>query len=522
MEQGNNAAAGLRLPPAPIFVLMAGLILSGISFQASNFAIGDQGGGWHVSADTASWFTTAYAMAEAAALPLAPLLINACGMRRVAACAGGLAAAAALLLAVQDSPQIAVGLRAVQGAASGVIAVTMMVGVMQTIPPGPSRNLGLALFAFGSSVSTGFGASVSAWVGALGWRGLFLFDLAWTVAYVAAVLVVLPRPPMRPKILRDADWPGVLTLSAALSLLLLVLNQGERRFWWDSAMLTWTAIAAMALFGASLMLMALRPHPLLDLTLLARPTFGWAILGAVMFRFGLLVGSFVIPQVLIRLQGFRDTQIAGATLWQVAAHLAAFPLAWWIMRRGYQRVVLSAGLLCFAGSAGLAAFMAPEWQAADFRVIVLLAGAGQGFFLTATLAFATAGIAPAQGATAAVLFNLARSIGAAAARAIVGNVVSVREKLHSAVLVEAIGDGARATLERLDQLTQAIRPLSPDTAAVQALAAANLAAAVSQQSFVLAYNDAFLVIAVLLALAALLASLLPALPPELPREGTGA
>ena len=516
----ENGSTGLRLPPAPIFVLMAGLILSGISFQASSFAIGDQAGGWHVSADTASWYSTAYAMAEAAILPLAPLLITACSMRRVAAIAASLFAAAALLLLTQDSPQLAVALRAIQGAASGIIAVTMMVGVMQSMPPGPSRNLGLALFAFASSVSTGFGAWASAWLSQLGWHGLFGFDLAWTLAYIAGVLAVLPRTPLRAELLREADWPGTLVLAASLALGLLVLNQGERRFWWDSDLITWAAILAMSLFGASLILMALRPRPLLDLTLLARRSFGWAILGALMFRFGLLVCGFVMPQVLTRLQGFRDTQIAGATLWQIAAHLLAFPLAWWIMRRGWHRVVLASGLLCFAWSAGLSAFMSPDWQAADFRLIVLLAGAGQGLFLTATICFATAGIGPAQGATAAVLFNLGRSIGAAAATAVVGNVVSVREKFHSSVLVEAIGDGAQATLERLAQLAQALQPLSPDAAAVQAQATASLAASVAQQSFVLAYNDTFLVIAILLAVAARLATLLPALPAEAPREGS--
>ena len=235
---------------------------------------------------------------------------------------------------------------------SGAIAVTMMVGVMTTMPPGSERRFGLALFAFASSVSTGFGAAAAAVVASLGWRGQFAFDAVWATWYVVTVLMVLPRLPLRGEILRRIDVPGYLCLAAALALVLLVLNQGERRFWWDSAMIIWAAIAAMALFGASLMFLTLRAKPLLDLTLLQRPTFGWAILGSVMFRFGLLVCGFVVPQVLTRIQGFRDEQIAGATLWQIVAHLVAFPLAWWVMRRGYNRLVLGTGLLCFAAAAG--------------------------------------------------------------------------------------------------------------------------------------------------------------------------
>jgi DHA2 family multidrug resistance protein len=493
---------------------MAGVILSGISFQASTFAINDQAGGWHVSADTASWFSTAYAMAEAAAIPVVPFLIVGLSMRRLAVSAGVLTAVSALGLCLMDAPGVAVALRVPQGAAGGAIAVTMMVGAIMTLPPGSERRLGLALFAFASSVSTGFGAAAAAVVVSLGWRGLFAFDVVWATWYVVAVLMVLPRLPLRVEILRHIDVPAYLCLAAALALVLLVLNQGERRFWSESTMIIWTAIAAMALCGASLLFLTLRAKPLLDLTLLQRPTFGWAILGSVMFRFGLLVCSFVVPQVLTRVQGFRDEQIAGATLWQIAAHVVAFPLAWWVMRRGYNRMVLGAGLLCFAAAAGLAGFMSPGWQAADFRSVVLLSGAGQGLFLTATVYFATSGVAPAQGPTAAVLFNLGRTVGIALGSAVLGHVVTVREDYHSSILTEQIMNGASDAVDRLSRLVQGLLPLTPDQAAAQAQALGTLAASTSRQAFVLAYNDAFLVIAVLLALAACLAALLPPLPPD--------
>jgi len=44
---------------------------------------------------------------------------------------------------------------------------------------------------------------------------------------------------------------------------------------------------------------------LLDLGLIATPTFGWAIALATSYRFGLVMTAFVVPQALTRLQAYR-------------------------------------------------------------------------------------------------------------------------------------------------------------------------------------------------------------------------
>jgi hypothetical protein len=93
-----SATASTPSPWPGLMVLMGGVILSGISAQAATFAINDQGGGWHVSADSASWFSTAYAMTEAAVIPAVPFLIVGWGMRHLAIAAGLLFAATVALL----------------------------------------------------------------------------------------------------------------------------------------------------------------------------------------------------------------------------------------------------------------------------------------------------------------------------------------------------------------------------------------------------------------------------------------
>src|SRR5262249_41790410 len=153
----------------------------------------------------------------------------------------------------------------------------------------------------------------------------------------------------------------------------------------------------------ALVMLLLRRHPLIDLSLLGKPTFGWAVTIATFYRFGLVMTAFVVPQALTRLQTFRLPEIAAANIWMLWVQLAAFPLAGLWAWRGDARHPLSAGLALFAAGAFIASFLTPEWQAGDFRLALVVTGFGQGLFLVPTVLYATRDVAPAQGPTAATL-----------------------------------------------------------------------------------------------------------------------
>ena len=159
------------------------------------------------------------------------------------------------------------------------------------------------------------------------------------------------------------------------------------------------------------MLFLVRQRPLLDLGLMATPTFGWAIVIATFYRFGLVMTAFVVPQALARLQGFRIEQIADANIWTFWAQCVSFPLAWLWASRGDPRQPLSLGLALFAAGAFVCTYLTPQWQAGDFRLALILVGIGQGLFLVPTLFYATRDVKPEQGPTAAALFNLSRIVG---------------------------------------------------------------------------------------------------------------
>jgi DHA2 family multidrug resistance protein len=250
-------------------------------------------------------------------------------------------------------------LRVIQSFCSGIISVLMFTAVMATLPPGTTRYIGLAGFAFASTAPTALNSSAGAFVTEnWGWEGLYYFDLGWSVTFLLLAWRFL-RPTPRAMSLSQVDWLGYVILAVGLAALILFMKQGDRFFWLDNPAIRLAGLLAAIAIPLGLMLFLVRRRPLLDLGLMLTPTFGWAIAIATFYRFGLVMTAFVVPQALTRLQGFRIEQIADANIWMFWAQCAGFPLAWLWASRGDARQPLSLGLALFAAGAFVCSYLTP-------------------------------------------------------------------------------------------------------------------------------------------------------------------
>jgi hypothetical protein len=121
----------------------------------------------------------------------------------------------------------------------------------------------------------------------------------------ARALVTPPAAPPNVKSLARLDRLGFALLAGGVVLLLIALNQGERRFWLETPWMRPLMGAAFALLVLALAWLLSTRAPPFDLGLLLRPTFAIGMADALSLRFGLLMASFAVPQALARLQGFR-------------------------------------------------------------------------------------------------------------------------------------------------------------------------------------------------------------------------
>jgi MFS transporter, DHA2 family, multidrug resistance protein len=349
---------------------------------------------------------------------------------------------------------------------------------------------------------------------------VYYFDIAWGLTFLALAWRFL-RPAPRAMRLSEIDWPGYVVLAVGLAGFILFIKQGDRFFWLINPIIRHAGLIAALAIPLALVLFLIRRRPLLDLSLIATPTFGWAIAIATFYRFGLVMTAFVVPQALTRLQGFRIEQIADANVWMFWAQCFSFPLAWLWASHGDARLPLSLGLALFAAGAFVATGLTPQWQAGDFRLALILVGIGQGLFLVPTLFYATRDVRPEQGPTAAALFNLSRVVGQTFGTGVVSALIRYREDFHSAFLVESVNNANSAVTERFNGLVASFLAIHGDRALATSQAWASLSAMLSNQAYVLAFADTFVVVAAVLGVSALLVLMLPPLYPRMRTSPSG-
>jgi len=311
--------------------------------------------------------------------------------------------------------------------------------------------------------------------------------------------------------LSNIDWLGYVIVAVGCAALILFMKQGDRFFWLESPTITRAGILAAIVIPAAVLVQVLRKHPLMDLSLLGKPTFGWAVTLATLYRFGLVMSAFVVPQALMRLQGFRLPEIAEANIWMFWAECFAFPLAWFWASRRDARLPLSLGLALFAVGAFASSYLTPDWQANDFRLTLIAIGFGQGLFLVPTVFYATRDVAPQQGPTAASLFNLSRVVGQTFGIAVIGSLITWREKFHSAILVDGLSNAGSALTERFNGLVGIFSGTHGDQGLAELQAWKSLSGVTSNQAYVLAFADSFVIISLVLAASAVLVLMLPPL-----------
>jgi len=116
---------------------------------------------------------------------------------------------------------------------------------------------------------------------------------------------------------------------------------------------------------------------------------------------------------------------------------------------------------------------------------------GQPFILVPVSALATAGLPASKTAGASGLFNMMRNLGGSIGIALLSALLTVRERLHSNRLGEAVSEYNPLTQERLSAVTQKFADAGSDayTAGHQAISAID--AVVRREATLMAFNDCF-------------------------------
>lgn len=483
------------------FAVAAGLLgafMAVLDIQITNSSLKDILGTLSATQEEGSWISTAYLCAEIVVIPLTGLLARVFGLRAYMVGTTALFLICSTLCGAAWNLQSMIVFRMMQGFTGGALIPMAMTLVMTKLPPA-KRAVGMAMFGLTATLAPTLGPTLGGYLSELyGWPSIFYINWVPGLLLIFGIMNGLDAERRNWPLLANADWVGIAFMAVGLGSLTIFLEEGNSKDWFDSNFIrTFATLAVVGLVGwVSTSL--LRADPFVNLRLYLRRNFFVAAVLAAVTGMALYGSSFLLPLYLGQIAGYTPMQIGEVIMWAGLPQLFIMPFAAALSSKVDNRVLCSIGLGLFGASCLMNGYMDATVGYDQLLASQVVRALGQPFIMLTLSNFAMAGITPRDMPSASSLFNMTRNLGGSIGIAMLASMLTNRQHFHSARLGESVTSLSGATQERLDQLTQGFiaAGIDPAQAANQALAVIDRI--VRRESFVMAYNDGFLLMAAVL------------------------
>jgi DHA2 family multidrug resistance protein len=496
-----------------------GAFMAVLNIQIVNASLADIQGGIGAGIDDGGWISTSYLIAEIVVIPLSGWLAQVFSVRIYLLTNAFLflvfSAACAL---AQDLPQMIV-LRAIQGFTGGVL-IPLAFTLIITLLPKAKQPIGMALFAISATFAPAIGPTIGGYLTEnFGWQYIFYVNVAPGAVMIGMLYFSLEASPMKLSLLREGDWPGIVSMAIGLAALQTLLEEGNKDDWFGSPFIVRFAIIAAIALPLFVAIELTAKKPLLNLRILFRRNFGFGVLANFLLGVALYGSVYILPVYLSRIQGYNSEQIGMVLAWTGLPQLLLIPLVPRLMKRIDPRILIGIGFALFSASNFMNIYMTNDYATDQLLWPNIIRAIGQAIMFAPLSAVATAGIEPENAGSASALFNMMRNLGGAIGIAGLQTLLAKREQYHSNVLSQSVSVFEQATRSRLDQLTQYFMNhgvIDHVDAAHRAYVA--LGKVIQKQAFILGFSDTFFTLGVAL-IVALLAGLFLQQPDRLDAGG---
>jgi MFS family permease len=336
------------------------------------------------------------------------------------------------------------------------------------------------------------------------WHMLYWFELGLVLATLAAMLS-LPLPPSeRADVFERLDFLTFILLAPGLWLLVAVLSEGRIEWWTERAWMGWSLAASVVLISAALIVEHRRVNPLINTRWLGTREMLRLMTVAASIRILLSEQTFGSVGLLTTL-GMLNDQMIMLNLIVVLSGIAGIAVAVLTFRPENVGRPISIAVILIAIGAFLDADADNLTRPSSFYFSQALIGFASLLFIGQAMVIGIARTLLAgtkHFISFVVLFSLSQSLGGLFGSALLGTFQVVREKYHSAQLVQSILMTDPLVAARVRAGGAAVGGVLGDPAQRGAEGMLLLARTVTREANILAYNDVFLLIGLLAVAAA--------------------
>jgi len=378
-----------------------------------------------------------------------------------------------------------------QGFAGGSLIPAGLTIIATRLTP-DQRPIGLSIYATTTVLAPVLGPLIGGWLTEnLSWHWIFYMNLPLGGLMLGMIVWGMDPEPMRRDELAKADWLGIAGLVLALAGLVVVLEEGQRKNWFDSTEIVTLTLLSLTGFAMILWSQFRAAHPVLKFRLMRDPRYCAAIVCISTIGGAPYAVVYLISTFLGTIAGYNAQQTGVVSFYAGITSFLCMPLLAYILSRIDIRLMIGGGMVLFACATYSDTGLTAESVGASFLLSQLVRGGAQMLGTLPLSQVATAGMPPEDAADGVALFTVFRNLGGSAALAMCGVMLDRRFHFHAEQLGSATTANSPLAQERIADLAAGLMQQGADAGYAQMQAARLIAGEVQRQALVMAYADCF-------------------------------
>lgn len=477
-----------------LVALMLGTVMEVLDISIVNVAVPEMMGNLGATLDQISWVATGYIVANVIVLPLTGFLSLYFGRRNYLGFSIIMFTIASIFCGLSTSLNELIIFRILQGAGGAALLSTAQATLFEIFP---RKQLGMiqAIFGIGVMVGPTVGPTLGGWItDHYSWPWVFFINVP--IGILAATLVFTFMKDSKYSRHRNAhvDGVGILLLAVGVGSLQTLLEKGNREDWFQSNLIAWLALFAVAGLVAFVIWELRNPNPAVQLHILKHRDFTAGTLYGIMLGFGLYGGTFILPVYLQELRHFTANQTGWILFPGGMTTAIILPITGKLVSRVSPRIMVAIGSVGFVASMWILHYITLDTSSTQLFWPLALRGAAMGFLFMPLTLVALGSLKGKDIGAGTGLFNLARQLGGSAGIAFLSTFVDHRATVHRASLVENVSVYNPLALERLHAIQQGLMAKGYSAVVAKQQALSIVDRIVNGQARLMSFEDTFMVI----------------------------
>lgn len=491
-QRGHTSRVGPWLSAVSV---MAGTFMVVLDSSVVNVSLPHIAGALSATVAETTWALTSYLAATAIILPMTGWLARYVGRKRLLLVSVSAFTGASFLCGLAPNLGALIVSRILQGTAGGLMQPLSQAVMLESFPP-RRRGEAMAFWGLGIVVAPILGPLLGGWLTEdYSWRWIFFINIPVGLGAFAMMRRWVFDPPYLVRRSDRIDIWGVGLLTVGIGALQIALDKGQEDDWLASRfiviLLLVSTLAIVTLVWHELRVQA----PVVDFNMARERTYGTGLVLITLMGF-VLYGSLVLLPILLQtLMGYPPWQAGMAMAPRGLGTLLITPVIGWLLTRVDPRVPLATG---FAGGAVTLFALGQLDLSADYWSLFwpqLAQGLAFGMLFVPLTTVTMDPIPNERIGEATSLFNLLRNLGGSAGIATMETLLARQTQVHLNTLGAHVTAYDAETQTALRSLQSLFASHGADTVTASARAHATLYGLVVHQAAMLAFIDAFRLLA---------------------------